>query len=102
MLQSTAVLTELGGGSLWQHIGEALKASFGQSRPHVREAHRPACGANCSTAERKSTVGLSFAVIIGAVSSACGRTFARVAEYRLNGQQCSSGATQQCAQQPPQ
>jgi hypothetical protein len=41
MLQSTAVLTELGGGSLWQHIGEALKASFGQSRPHVREAHRP-------------------------------------------------------------
>ena len=53
MLQSTAVLTELGGGSLWQHIDEALKASFEQCQPHVR-------GAGLwrkRTAERKSTVG---------------------------------------------
>jgi hypothetical protein len=58
MLQSTAVLTELGGGSLWQHIDEALKASFEQCQPHVR-------GAGLwrkRTAERKSTVGPSFAV----------------------------------------
>ena len=53
MLQSTAVLTELGGGSLWQHIDEALKASFEQCQPHVREAGLW----RERTAERKSTVG---------------------------------------------
>ena len=47
MLQSTAVLTELGGGSLWQHIDEALKASFEQCQPHVREAHRPVARTHC-------------------------------------------------------
>ena len=51
MLQSTAVLTELGGGSLWQHIDEALKASFEQSQPHVRGA-RPGLWRK-RTAERK-------------------------------------------------
>ena len=91
MLQSTAVLTELGGGSLWQHIDEALKASFEQCQPHVR-------GAGLwrkRTAERKGTVG---PLRDNRRSRACGRTFARVTEYRLNGQQYSSGATQQCAQ----
>ncbi len=96
MLQSTAVPTELGGGSLWQHIGEALKASFEQSQPHVRAARR-ACGANALLSARAPSA------LCGDTrrSRACRQTFARVAEYRLNGQQCSSGATQQCAQQSP-
>ena len=51
MLQSTAVPTELGGGSLWQHIDEALKASLEQWQPHVREASLK------RTAERNRTVG---------------------------------------------